>query len=154
MSSWSHQLLLLNVFGNAPYVDVWQSNHGSGRSHVISSWRLAESSAYGWLFENGRMTQIGECQQVDRSRQMRQRGWKLAWLFASWRRARWADIMRITVDFWLEHNHWPMERGMLDFSLTVLYTPVSPLCSWYGSWSEASVIDEVLGEYAWNVLCK
>ena len=43
-------LLLLKVFVNAPYVDVWGSNRGSGGSHVISLKRLVESSAYVMLF--------------------------------------------------------------------------------------------------------
>jgi len=59
------------------YADVWRSNRGSGSSHVIISWQLA----YVVLFENGRMTQIGECQQVDRSKQMEQRVWKHAYSY-------------------------------------------------------------------------
>jgi len=36
----------LNVFLDAPYLDVWRSNRGSGGSHVISIWKLDERSAY------------------------------------------------------------------------------------------------------------
>jgi len=52
-----------------------------------------------------------------------------------------------------------MEVGGLDSPFTVLYTPVSPPCNWYGMWSEASVIGEVTGRiimlhafcvYAWQ----